>query len=508
MTTVSRVRLAVAGLACAATVLAAGCGGDGAGGGGGLGSSADLAPASAALFAVLDTDFEGDQWTTAEELVGKFPGSQEVLDEILADMRADDVDFERDVKPAVGPELAVVVMGFEDDDAVVGLTQPRDEAKWRELLAKGDEPGVTEELEDGWWVAAESQEHIDHFKAERGDDSLGESDAFDEAMGALPEEALAALYVSGEALGAQADLDQLSEDDRALYECFTGGGELPSMAFAVSAEDDGARVSGAWQRGELPEVEEEGSRFADELPAGALGLLTMRNLAEYARTGIRCAADANEDFSRQLAQVELALGVSVEEDVLPLFEGETAFAVYPAPEAAPAAQGGAPPGTPSVTFATEVDDEGRAREVADKIADRASAFAEGVRVEDVEVGGVDARRVTVEDGFALVYAAFDGMLVVTTTEDGILALREEGARLADDEAYAGVREAADAPDEAAGIVYANVDAAVDLAVNLAETFGGEVDDEDLANLEPLRSLLLWGEAEDDVLGFEGFLQID
>ncbi len=495
----------VTALIAASLVVAAGCGGDGAGD---LASGADVVPSSAALFVSFDSDFDGDQWQAAENLVAKFPGGRDALRSLPREFGEEDVDFERDVKPAVGPEVDLVLLDFEDDqEAAIVLTQPADEAKWRELLRKGDEPGVTEEIDGGWWAGAESQEVLDRFKDARDDDSLAESDAFEQAMDELPDEALATVFVNGAALTAQLRQDaETTPEERQALECVLGGGDVPSLTFGLAAEDDGFRLSGAYPTEDREAPESGSAELAGELPAGALLVGSVRDLGRQIRDVLRCATDANQEARMQLAQAELALGLSFEEDVLPLFDGETAYAVYRASESG---AGQAPTfGVPAVTVVTDVEDEARAREVVDQITARASAFMDGVEVADADVGGIDAKRVTVPNEGTLFYAVFDGKLVLTSTEEGLLGFREEGARLADDEAYKGARETAGAPDEAAGVLYANVADLADLVLGAFMGLPGGPPPDTQASLEPLRSLFLWAEADDDMTTFEGFLEIE
>lgn len=494
-------------LAAAGALAVAGCGGDD-GAGSDLGSGADLTPAAAAFFVAVDTDFEGDQWRAAERLVTRFPAAQEALGELRRDLEADGLDFEQDIKPAVGPEVDIVLIDLDAKDDVVVLTQPKDEEKWREAVASGDDPGVTEELEDGWWAAAKTRKALDAFESARGDESLGENGAFDDAMGALPDERLAAAYVSGEALtqelAAEGDLEA---DDRASLRCLLGNARMPALAFALAAEENGVRVSGAVRAEDAEQPDESGSELVDKLPAGPLAVLSVNNLAEQARAFLRCAENADPAVSRRLGELETALGLSIDEDVLPLFEGETAVAVYPTVVTAQAAafQEGST-ASPLVTLATEVADEDRARGIADQIA-ALGKLSGGVRTEDVEIAGVRAKRVAFGNAEVL-YAVFDGLLVATTAEEGISRMREEGDRLADDQRFADVRGAARAPDETTGFLYADVERAIDLAFSLAEGFADGVDEEARENLEPLRSLFLWGEVDGDLIGFEGFLRID
>ncbi len=492
-------------LAALGVLAVSGCGGDGSGGA--LGSGADLVPSEAAFFASVNTDFEGDQWQAAERLVMRFPAAQEALDELRRHLESDDLDFERDVKPAVGPEVDIVVVDPAAEDDAVVLTQPKDEEKWRQAVTRGDDPGVTEELEDGWWVAAETQQALDAFESARRDESLAEDNAFTDAIAELPEERLATVYVSGEALTEELAAEgELAEDDRAALRCLLGNERIPSLVFALTAEEDGAHVSGAVRAEDAEQPDESASALVDKLPAGPLAVVSVNNVAEQARAFLRCGENADPDFSQQLGELETVLGLSVDEDILPLFRGETVLAVYPAAEEGTASEEGSPVASPLVTLATEVDDEDRARRVTDQIAALAR-LGDRVETEDVEIAGVRAKRVTTDD-VELFYAVFDGLLVATTAEEGIARIREDGDRLADDARFGDARAAAGAPDETTGFLYADVTQAIDLAFRFADGVGDGLDGEARGNLEPLRSVFLWGEVNGDVIGFEGFLRID
>ena len=493
-------------LAALAALAFGGCGGGG-GAGGDPGSGAGLVPASAALFVAVNTDFGSDQWQAAEQLATRFPAARKVLAELGRNLESDNLDFERDVKPALGPEVDIVLVAPGGEEGAVVLTQPRDEEKWRELVTSGEDPGVTDELEDGWWAAAETREALDAFESARGDESLAEDDAFDDAIGKLPEERLATAYVRGDALSEELGTEgKLDEDDRGALRCLLGNERIRSLAFALGAEANGVRVSGAVSAEDPGEADESRSELVEKLPAGALAVLSVENVAEQARAFLRCGENADPEFSRQLGELESVLGLSIDEDLLPLFRGETAVAVYPRGEEGAASREGSQVGSPIVTLATEVADEDRARRVVDQIA-VLGRLAGRVDTEEVEIAGVRAERVTIGDG-ELFYAVFDRLLVATTAEEGIARIREEGDRLADDERFASARAAAGAPDETTGFLYADVKQAIELALPLSMGVGDEVEGEARENLAPLRSLFVWGGVDGDAIEFEGFLGID
>ena len=135
-------RLLLALATAVSVLLAAGCGGAGSPGG-----AAEAVPADVALYAVVDTDFEGDQWEAVQELAAKFPGGEDLLGRIADEIEAEgELDFEEDVEPALGPVVAVAFLDFETDEAgdspFVVLTQPEDADAFRRIIESEPDPGV------------------------------------------------------------------------------------------------------------------------------------------------------------------------------------------------------------------------------------------------------------------------------------------------------------------------------------------------------------------------------
>ena len=102
-------------------------------------SGADATPADAAVFVSVNTDLSSSQWKTVDTLLDKFPGK----DKTLADARASfetqsGLNWETDVKPALGPELDFVVLDASNTGGGVALTQPKDQGKFDALVAKAN----------------------------------------------------------------------------------------------------------------------------------------------------------------------------------------------------------------------------------------------------------------------------------------------------------------------------------------------------------------------------------
>jgi hypothetical protein len=107
------------------------------------------------------------------------------------DLRKDNLTWERDVKPALGDELNLALLSFEDaDHNYVFFTKPKDEAKFDKLLEAGDDPQVHRKI-DGWTVFADNKLSLDNFEQARSSgDSLSDKDEFRDAMGSLSEATL------------------------------------------------------------------------------------------------------------------------------------------------------------------------------------------------------------------------------------------------------------------------------------------------------------------------------
>ena len=489
-----RLRALAVALVTGLAVVAAGCGG-GSGGASSAGG-ADIAPASSPLFISVNTDLEGDQITTFRTLLDKFPGSDGLLRMALAELEQKDVDFEQDVKPALGPELDIVLLdlgqgGETSNPEVVALLQPNDPAKLDALLEKDTDgtPTVKEEV-DGWTVLAESQASIDRFKEMRSGGTLADSGRFADAMEGLPDDALARAYVNADAIVKSYQETGAPLSAQAFDQLFPNG--VPSVGATVSAEEGGLRFQATGKTTQPTDTFE--ASLPDELPAGALAYVGFNNLAKGVRESLKSAGEANDQFDQQLGQIELVLGLSIDRDVLPLFEQEGAIAVYPAASGS---------GFPGIQLVVKVDDQEQAVGTIDKVLARAAQFLPGIPTpRSIDIGGVKAKAVEYQ-GTTIIYAGFDGKLVITNAADTIEAMQGSGEKLSDDQTYRSARENADVPGETSGIFYVNLNSAFDVVQSLSEQ-PPQVQE----NVEPLDSFLLYSTADDGRVTVSGFLAIE
>jgi Protein of unknown function (DUF3352) len=478
-------------LAALVVTLAAGCG---TAAGNGAGSGDSLAPASALAFASIDTNAESEQWAAAADLLRKLPSGDELVDEFLKGLDLGDEDFDRDVKPALGPEVDLVVL---DQDTVIGLTQPADPAALEKLVARGDDPGVTKKLDDGWWAFAENQAALDRYEQARKGGSLDSDDRYRSATRDLPTDALLRLYVNA-TTPKGADTTGVPGAD-ALVGCLGDGG---AVGLAVSAEADGLHLSGSAKA-----IGDDGGSgvwdVADKIPGGAAAFVSVHGLSAPLKSLLECAQEANGDFGTYLGGIQLALGVDLERDVLPLFENETSVVVYP-----PGVLPGTHPKPGEYDLALIVNhntnDDEKVLALVDGIVDKAAGFGVQVTVRKHPVPGsvdlADVREVVVDGEPKLYYASSTGMLIfassLTVADD--LAGPPEPPLSATPAFKRAVEAAGINLDASNGLVYLDIPTLARLAGETGEYA------EDLQKLGPL---VLATERQGDRVAIQGLLQI-
>ena len=487
--------VALAGVLAFALV-AAGCGSaSGSSGGGGdpagsVPAGASVAPKSSALFLSVNTDVGSDQWQKTVALFNRFPGGQDLLTK--ADQQLNGMSL-TDVGQALGPETDVVVPSFEHgSDSAVFLTQSKDQAKLQSLLAQADPKPVTEQVE-GWTVVAKTQAELTAFDEARKNGVLADSDAFATAMKKLPAAAQAKLYVSGAQLqnAAQKAIQGLKSTG------ITGDlGTLDSISAAAVAEDGGVSLSGDVAGSFKIEPKTYHPELPSKLPSGALALVSFAHLDAPLRQLYSGLEQSSSTFEKQLKQAEGLLGLSVEDDVLPLFAGEGAIAVYPAPQGEK---------VPTIALVESVSDEAAAKHVLDRVTTLLSISGQGA-VTPTTIGSVEAQALKVQ-GTTVYVAVFDGMLVVTNGRSVIEGLQASGGKLADDPLYQEAVKSSELPDQTLGFVYVDLKHGLPAAFGLADQAGKTVPKEARDNTAPLQSALVWASGNSGDFPFGGFLTI-
>jgi hypothetical protein len=394
---------------------------------------------------------------------------------------AQGVDYDTDVKPALGPELdvAVVSAGNESSTKAVALTKPDDPAKFKALVAKlnakdssGDR-AVYREV-DGWYALSDSQASIS--RALEGNAPLAEDSDFKEAMDKLPGDALAKVYLDGQQLNAI--VPQSSASGTAAL----GLDKLKYVAVSASAEDDGVRVHGVTSGG--PGGGDFASALIGGVPGDAFALLDFDGQGTTDQLG---KLKSNPQAAAAIAHFEQEYGVTLDQ-LLTLLSGEVAF--YARPGAV----------IPELTLALDPKDQSAALATLDKLAAHS-----GSPVEPGTQGGHPVKTVNLGQ-FTIHYGTVDGKVLITSGVSGI-ADYGEGDHLPDSADFKQAQAAAGMPDSTGGVIYIDLKDALPLLEGFAGLAGQSLPSSTTENLRPLRSFLAWTNASGETRTFDAFLEI-
>jgi hypothetical protein len=486
-------RVARIGVLLALALAVSGCGGKKqapASGG------AEIVSATAPVFVSIDSNLSSAQWTQVDKLLHKFPAYPQLISEIRSSLRSDvGLDYERDVKPALGDEVDVVWLDFANFGSnVVALTKPKDADAFRHLIEKGNKTGPDQavfEEQDGWFVISDTQEKLDRFQEQAASgEKLADDAVFKDALAELPDQALVHVYARGksivEALQGVPGMTPLQ----------LGAGQKPEfLSAAFSAEGSGFRLVGAARAEETPKtpVEPFKSKLLDVVPADAVAFLTFRGGDAFKEQLNELQKD--QSYRQGLQELQRMLGLRFDK-LLPLFANEVGLYVRP----------GSP--IPEVTLLLDAPDEQTALdrvnstiEALTKTLPSQSCHAPG------EEAGVPLKCVDLGD-IELRTAAFDNKVVITTGQGAISKLRGSSPRLGDDDGFKKARDAAGLPAESAGFIWVDLQDGIPMILGLANASGASIPAEIRANLEPLGSFLAWAESDGRTGSFTAFLQID
>jgi hypothetical protein len=481
----------LAGIGAAVALVAAGCGGStNTSGSGGAGAS--VVPASVSVYVAADGNLSSDQWQAADALLKKFPGRAALLTQLRTSFeKSAKLKWETDVKPALGDELDVAVLDFAHGGTVVGLTQPKDAAKFDALVKKANASDPTSHLVagdyKGWKILSDSQAKLDAFtKAADAGPALADDSTFKDAMGKLKDSALVKVYANGEKLTAQA------KQTFAQLASPVGGaktqGKLVSAAAELVAETDGLRLDGTAITSGVTAAQPKPYKAAllDQVPAGAL------LYASFSGEGLGNQANFRKQFEQGFLGTP-AGSVPGLKSLLPLFEQlggvfahENAFYVRP----------GAP--IPEVTLVTQPDSPEQATAALDKLVAKLSAMA-GTKItpKPVTIGTVKASELNLGQ-ISIYYGTEAGKLIVTTQQQAFQDLKAGGPNLAGDATFKEAVAAAAMPEATNGFLYVDVKDTIPLVQGLAQLSGANLPAQVMDNVRPLRTVLAWatlGESE-------------
>jgi hypothetical protein len=483
----------LAGVVAVTALALAGCGGTTSDIGAG---ASNLVPESAPVFIAVDTDPQSSQWRSVEALAGQFPDKQKGVDALKEDLRKDEgIDWEKDVKPALGSELDAVWLDFENNgDNHVLLIQPKNEAKLKELIAKGNKKDPSEKMLyekfRDWYVLAEKQSMIDRFKhaSDSATRTLSENSAFKDSMDRLGGDSIVRAYVNGKSIEnlirKYGGADVRPFIDKA--------GTLDWIAMRLGANSKGVGLDaivhgtpGKLFNG-IPRTDAFSAKLPDAVPQNTLAYWTFHG-SKNMLTGLEKNPFFNTPEFRPYRRAVRQIGT--------LLQGENALYLRSGSGHAE----GVPFKIPEVTLVAAPGKGVDPAAVVDRLLDRELDVVPDLTT----VGGTMVRKLA--DGeVGAYYANVGGKLVVTDLLAGIRGMKNVGKSLSDSGMYRDAADASGLPGKTHGFVYVNLRSTIPLVEKLSQA---RMPAEIRRNLKPLHSAMEYAVSHSHEIQVSFFLLI-
>ncbi|MBI5948989.1 MAG: DUF3352 domain-containing protein [Chloroflexi bacterium] len=419
-------------------------------------TTAKLTPGDAGVYFALNTDLSSSQWVAMFDLIERL-GEEDPRDELERSVEDEGgFDWEDDVVPFLGGNAAVFLKAadvntFDFQGGVI--VRCKDAKKALEIFMdqsgddfdKDDYHGQQYYIGSGsdlyaanvdghLVVTSDEQSMFDVLDAAQGrTKSLADSQDFKSLRDELTKNFIGFLYFNSEQFAG----DFFGDDETfrtAINQAGAGDLAFKPMAVVFGAKDAGFEVHEAslGKPGVLsPMLAPRESRFAKIVPGDTAVFISTAGLAQTfdevvkaAREEIDDALAAGSPYSSledALRDAGRPLGLGSARDVIELFSGETAIAVW-----FPTGDSNAPAGL----LLAQVKDENQARDVVEALVREGKA-----KTRTEQVNGVDMVTVDDRDGSPAAYAITDGSLLIGTVEGVRTTLERKGPMLAEMKGY-------------------------------------------------------------------------
>jgi hypothetical protein len=328
-------------------VALAGCGDSGTGSA--LDEALGYLPKDAPLVIVISTDLDGGQYDAAGEILDKLPLGGQLVEQLKESVEQDGVDYEKDVKPLLGKEAVIAVpdakaLQADDVEDFVLALETKDAGKLEEVAARdakktGEKAGATLyrssegtdfAVKDDVLVVANTRERLEAALERRDSEARLREDDLDEALGDLPDDALARLYVDIEGILAADSSTAAARRIPWVAALRTAGAALTAhedglaIDFVVNTEADGLEPA------DVPVATPEGGAPPALEREGELGF-GVRDTAHFIRWAELAAQAYDPAGYRDYALAKRQLGeetkVDVDRDVFAQFTGNLSLSV-------------------------------------------------------------------------------------------------------------------------------------------------------------------------------------
>ncbi len=444
-----------------------------------------LVPGDAFVYAHANLDAETDEYADFAALAENLPlFSGQVADRTVDWLETSDdeqLDFDEDVRPWFGGEVAVALFGPVTAPEYVRLIEVGDAEGADDYASSLPSDEVGEQI--GGFLVVGSEDGVAAIADVAEDDSLAANEEATSVRDELPEHRVVDIWLSGDGVREMVAPETAFSELSPLVAPRASEGAAASLG---TSEDGDAFELAIRSSLDPKEVKSSPGFFAafpgfepelpERLPADSLAYLgfadpgkTVRSLVSQAGEEAPGIAESFTDLADSLRD-EAALDLS---DLLDALGDEAALTLDATSSSGSSSSAGQP--FPYLSFiATDVDDAALREALAALQAPLGDVSSEQ------EIAGVDTRTLQISPTVSITYAIADGVAVAATSPDGIAPIvgGGEGDGLEESDGYAAATE--DFPEEVSLIGYVNLGDLVGLAeeLGLAEdpvyaTFAGE-----------------------------------
>jgi len=301
--------------------------------------AAALVPSSALAYVSLAVNPSDSQKSQIDGILAKFPKAskktydglkQDVLTKALQNLG---LDYQGDVKPWLGDELALAAMPNTPNPSPVVLIKSKDDGLAKialEKAAKSPKFDAADRILNGYVVVVQKKDAalLDTVarQAASSSTSLASQAKFTRVVDNLSGDRLVTAWADGHALLQLAKV-QLSKQAGKAKVSLSGIPDLGSAAADLHVVDSGAVVDGL--------VETPGSTgggdmtITNNLPSDTLATLSLWNLGGAFDSVLGAVIGSNPVASQDLQKAQQSIGLDIRKDVLSWMHGEAVLAVGP-----------------------------------------------------------------------------------------------------------------------------------------------------------------------------------
>jgi hypothetical protein len=462
----------------AVTSVAAGCGGA-SGGGGSSGSAAGLVPGDAIAFITVSTDTGGTQLKNAQAVLDKFPAHTKLIASFEKSVASSGMNVAQ-LESSAGPELDVAILKIDGKPAPVGFTRPKDATAFAAQLKKAKSEQIS-----GWTVFASTQAALDAVKNRTT--NLSDASDYQDASKSLPGDTLASAFAGKSAFALAGPLAGKASSRAGAAASGINLSKLGWVAGAVTSHDDGIEIELHAHSTSASSATSSSESLAGEIPGGVLAAASYDGSGNV--SSLSDSAVAQPGAASILAQVQKVLGVSVD-DLVQAVNGPAILYL----------KAGAP--LPEVTLVVKPAD---AQKAAQTVGALVTKFAKNTKPTSTTVNGVTLQSVAVGP-VSIYYGVLDGQLVLTDSQTAIGELQSKSNRLADDDTFKAAKKASGLPDSSPSWLYVDLQDTIPAVESLAALAGQAAPTTIGPNLQPLKSLVVYGSTDSGTTTAVVFLQ--